>query len=72
MSSHLEIAARKLATALDLHEFGVAMMRATLRRRHPDLDDEEIEQRLSQWLRVRPGAEHGDAPGTVTGWPRTR
>jgi hypothetical protein len=48
------------------------MMRATLRRRHPDLDDEEIEQRLSQWLRVRPGAEHGDAPGTVTGWPRTR
>ena len=72
MSSHLEIAARKLATALDLHEFGVAMMRATLRRRHPDLDDREIERCLTDWLRARPGAEHGDAPGMVADWPRTR
>ena len=72
MASHLEIAARKLATALQLHEFGIEMMRANLRRRHPDLDDEEIETLLTRWLRTRPGAEHGDAPGTETSWPHER
>jgi hypothetical protein len=72
MPSHLEIAARKLATALELHEFGVKMMRANLRRKHPDLDDMQIEELLARWLRTRPGAEHGDGPGQVVDWPRNR
>lgn len=53
----------KLALAFDLFEAGVAMMRATLRRRHPEVADAEIERRLAVWLRTRPGAEQGDAVG---------
>ena len=50
-------------TTLDLFDTGVAMKRQSLRRSHPQAGDEEIEQRLQQWLLDRPGAEHGDSPG---------
>ena len=49
--------------AFDLHEAGVAMMRQTLRRRHPDYSEAQIGQLLRKWLCTRPGAELGDAPG---------
>lgn len=39
------------------------MKRQSLRRSNPEASDEEIEQRLQQWLLDRPGAEHGDSPG---------
>jgi len=63
-------AARRLQLALELHEAGVAMHRQTLRREHPDLSDEEIDSLLADWLRTRPGAEHGDAEGRPGVWPR--
>lgn len=53
--------ADKLRAALELHEVGVALMRQNLRRRHPGESDAMIEKRLVEWLRTRPGAEHGDA-----------
>ena len=52
-----------LAVALDLFETGVALMRQNLRRQFPDADDQDIDRRLQDWLRHRPGAERGDAPG---------
>lgn len=55
--------AEKLRAALELHEVGVELMRQNLRRRHPHASDETIEQLLTDWLRTRPGAEHGDAAG---------
>lgn len=55
--------AEAFQTALDLFETGVAMKRQSLRRRHPQASDGEIEQRLQKWLLDRPGAEHGDSPG---------
>lgn len=55
---------RRLRTALALHEDGVAMKRAQLRRQNRAASDEEIARRLSEWLRTRPGATHGDAEGT--------
>lgn len=55
--------AEKLRAALELHEVGVELMRQNLRRGHPDASDETIEQLLTDWLRTRPGAEHGDAAG---------
>lgn len=55
--------AEKLRAALELHEVGVELMRQNLRRRHPDASDGTIEQLLADWLRTRPGAEHGDAAG---------
>ena len=55
--------AEAFRTTLDLFETGVAMKRQSLRRSYPHAGDEEIEQRLQQWLLDRPGAEHGDCPG---------
>jgi hypothetical protein len=54
---------RRLRTALALHEDGVAMKRAQLRRQNRAASDEEIARRLAEWLRTRPGATHGDAEG---------
>lgn len=55
--------AEKLRAAFELHEVGVALMRQNLRRRHPTASDERIEELLANWLRTRPGAEHGDSAG---------
>jgi hypothetical protein len=63
-------AAHRLRIALELFQAGEEMMRQTLRRRHPDLGETEIEARLVAWLRERPGAELGDAPGRPAAWPR--
>lgn len=56
-------AAERLRTALSLFEAGVEMMRQNLRRQFPDADEREIQERLTAWLRHRPGAEHGDCEG---------
>jgi hypothetical protein len=48
---------------LDLFQTGVDLMRQNLRRRHPYADEREIERRLQEWLRERPGAEGGDCSG---------
>ena len=53
----------KLGLALDLFESGVDVMRHNLYRKYPSETRDEIEERLLEWLRTRPGAEHGDAVG---------
>ncbi len=50
-------------TTLDLFNTGLDLMRQNLRRTHPQANQEEIDDRLRQWLRERPGAESGDCPG---------
>jgi hypothetical protein len=55
--------AAKLWSACDLFDSGVAMMRETLRRKLPAAPERAIADALDAWLRERPGAEHGDAPG---------
>ena len=45
---------KKLTIALELHEFGVEMMRQNIRRREPDLSDEEVSERLRAWLQDHP------------------
>lgn len=62
----------KLRLACDLFDAGVAMMRQTLRRRLPAAPESAIADALAAWLRERPGAEHGDAPGRLREWPRSR
>lgn len=47
---------------MELFETGVAIMRQNLRRRFPKESEGEIDRRLTEWLRTRPGAEFGDAP----------
>ena len=72
MSEHRDTyaRARKLLTTFELFEAGVEMMRTTLRRKNPDLSDEEIGKLLTSWLHHRPGAEQGDAVGRPQTWPR--
>jgi hypothetical protein len=53
----------RLIATFEMFEFGVEMMAATLRRRHPQSSPDEIERLLEAWLLERPGAEAGDAPG---------
>ena len=50
-------------TTLDLFTTGLDLMRQNLRRDHPEVDDDEIDRRLRQWLHERPGAESGDGEG---------
>ena len=47
--------------AIEMHSAGMAMFRRTLRRRHPDATDDEIEDMVQEWLQDRPM----DAPGRV-------
>ncbi len=70
MNDARETAAARLRTAFDLFVAGRRMMRQTLKRRHPEASDREIDDRLRAWLRERPGAEHGDAAGRPIAWPR--
>jgi len=58
-----EDTAAKLRTALEMFGLGESMMRQKLRRTFPDSSELEIEAKIQAWLRERPGAEHGDAPG---------
>ena len=55
--------ARRLKTALALHDAGVAMKRAQLRREDPSASQQALSQRLAAWLQTRPGAPFGDAEG---------
>lgn len=61
----------RLRIALDLFELGEDVMRQNLRRAHPGETAEQIEERLSQWLLIRPGAEHGDGTGRPRSLPST-
>lgn len=67
-----ETAADRLQMTFELFEFGVEMMAATLRRRHPNATPEEIDRLLEDWLAERPGAELGDGPGVPVPLSRFR
>jgi Rv0078B-related antitoxin len=43
----------RLLQTFELFEFGVEMMAATLRRKHPDATPERIEELLDHWLAKR-------------------
>jgi len=65
-----EVAAARLRMAFELFETGLYIMRQKLRREHPEWTEAQVEARLVEWLRERPGAEHGDAEGRPGRWPR--
>ena len=64
--------ASRLRTALELYEFGLAVMRQNLRRQFSDDSDAQIRQRLLDWRLRRPDAPVGDGHGRVVPFPRTR
>jgi len=65
-------AVARLRLALDFFAAGEAIMRASLRRRHPGASTEQIEAELRRWLQDRPSAEDGDGMGVPGCWPRPR
>jgi len=64
----------RLQEALDLFDFGVAMMAARLRREHPTESPERLARRLDAWLTRQPHEPAGlpDAPGGQATAPRSR
>ncbi len=62
-AAHDPVVFKRLQVALELFETAQLIMRQNLRRRHPELDQAEIERRLIEWRHHRPGAEHGDGVG---------
>jgi hypothetical protein len=50
----VDSAAERFRVAVELHETGLAMQRATLRRRNPDASDEEVDALMRAWLLERP------------------
>ena len=60
----------KMRTALELSDLAVEIMRQNLRRQHPNASETEIATLLREWMRTRPGAEHGDTVGRRIDWPR--
>ncbi len=65
MASTPQSPADAFRTTLDLFQTGLDLMRQNLRRRHPEVDEQEIDRLLDEWVRHRPGAESGDAPGRL-------
>lgn len=56
----------RFLTTLDLWATGVAIQRETIRRRFPDVSEDELDRLLVRWLQTRPGAELGDGPAPRT------
>jgi hypothetical protein len=70
MSSTDQRAAReRFRAALDLFDLAEQMLRQKLRRKHPGLTEAELEASFAEWVRRRPGAEHGDGEGIPVSWP---
>ena len=63
-------AGARLRLALDMHDFGVEMLWFALTRQHPKSNDSELTEMLNARMRIRPGAEFGDAVGRPGTWPR--
>jgi hypothetical protein len=57
-----ELAAR-LRFALDLFGAAEELFRQRIRRENPAISTEEMDSLFAAWLRDRPGAPYGDAPG---------
>jgi hypothetical protein len=63
--------ASRLRATCALADAARELMRARLKLEHPEATNQAIEGMLSDWLRTRPGAEHGDGVGRPGRWPRS-
>ena len=50
---------------MELRRLGERAFLYKLRETHPDLTPQQINEELSKWYRIRPGAEFGDGVGRV-------
>ncbi len=61
-----------LKIAFELFDAAESIMCQNLRRADPTATDEEVERKLIEWLRDRPGAPDGDAVGIRRAWVETK
>ncbi len=71
MNKPLTTVQKRFRTAMELHDFGVAMMRHRFRRENRSANDDQIEQMVLGWLRSPRTGSPGDAEGREVAWPRT-
>ena len=50
---------------MELRRLGERAFLHKLRQKHPDLTPQQINEELSKWYRIRPGAEFVDGVGRV-------
>ena len=65
-----KVMGERLRLALDMHDFGVEMLWFAIKRENPGCSDSELVGILNARMRIRPGAEFGDAVGRPGTWPR--
>jgi hypothetical protein len=70
-SDALDLATR-FRVACELSDAAIQLVRARLRRQHPEATDDQLSRMVDAWLETRPGAEQGDGVGRLVAWPRTR
>jgi hypothetical protein len=59
----VDAAPQNLEDALELADLAERMVRARIRREHPNLSERDVEARVLAWLHERPGGEPGDVEG---------
>lgn len=55
----------RMEIAFDLYDVAERMKRQNIRRSDPSATEREVEERIREWLRDRPGARDGDGVGRV-------
>jgi hypothetical protein len=50
---------------MEMRRLGERAFLLKLRQKHPDLTPQQVNEELSKWYRIRPGAQLGDGVGRV-------
>ncbi len=62
---YMENGVARFQLLMELRRLGERAFLHKLRQERPDLTPRQINEELSRWYRVRPGAEFGDGVGRV-------
>ena len=61
----MENGVERFELLMELRRLGERAFLHKLRQKQPNLTSDEINEELSKWYRIRPGAEFGDGVGRV-------
>ncbi len=61
----MENGVAKFQILMELRRLGERAFLYKLREKHPEFSQDQINEELNNWYRIRPGAEHGDGVGRI-------
>ena len=61
---------QRFQETMELFETALGIQRQNIRRRHPELPEEEVDERLQEWLLDRPGDHTSPTFRRSTRWRR--